>query len=183
MIYVVFIKDSGCIIKPHAMSTQSMNCKYIGYSRTFLYLPEAIINFIKKTFFKHNIMIAVNFKKTKLNILDLLLIITVLFSISGFILAKAEKTGLNKVIEGQENIAIEVLLPDVYLQEITDLFKIGEKYAITIRNRPYTKLKIIKAESKPKQLVIPSLSGTYKTINDPTKPNIRDYFVTLSDTA
>ena len=124
-----------------------------------------------------------NSKKIKLNLLDLLLIISILFSISGFILAKAEKTGLNKVIEGQENIAIEVLLPDVYLQEITDLFKIGEKSAITIRNRPYTKLKIIKTESKPKQLVIPSLSGTYKTINDPTKPNIRDCFITLSDTA
>lgn len=124
-----------------------------------------------------------NSKNTKLNILDLLLILTVLFSISGFILAKAEKTGLNKVIEGQENIAIEVLLPDIYLQEMTDFFKIGEKSAITIRNRPYTKLKIIKAESKPKQLVIPNLSGTYKTINDPTKPNIRDYFVTLSDIA
>ena len=128
-------------------------------------------------------MIAVSSKKTKLNVLDLLLIITVLFSISGFILAKAEKTGLNKVIEGQENIAIEVLLPDVYLQEITDLFKIGEKSAITIRNRPYTKLNIIKTDSRPKQLVIPSLSGSYKTINDPTRTNVKDYFVTLNDSA
>ncbi len=124
-----------------------------------------------------------NSKKRKLNFLDLLLIITVLFSISGFILAKAEKTGLNKVIEGQESIAIEILLPDVYLQEMTAFFKVGEKSAITIRNRPYTKLNIIKTDSKPKQLVIPSLSGTYKTINDPTKPNVRDYFVTLSDIA
>ena len=120
------------------------------------------------------------------NLLDLLLIISVLFSISGFILAKAEKTGLNNVIEGQENIAIEVLIPDVFLQDADDkknYFKVGDKSAITIRNRPYTKLTIIKAESKSKQLVIPSLSGSFKTINDPTRPNIKDYFVTLSDTA
>ena len=124
-----------------------------------------------------------NSKKTKLNLLDLLLIISILFSISGFILAKAEKTGLNKVIEGQESIAIEVLLPDVYLQEMTDFFKVGEKSAITIRNRPYTKLNILKTDSRPKQLVIPSLSGSYKTINDPTRTNVKDYFVTLSDSA
>src|SRR5438045_856809 len=96
-----------------------------------------------------------------LNFIDLLLIFTILFSITGYLLAKAEKTQLNKIIEGKENIAIEVLVPDVFSQN-TDLFMIGDASAITIRNRPYTKLKIIKTESNPKQIVIPvSLSPLY----------------------
>lgn len=119
----------------------------------------------------------------KLNFLDLLIICTILFSITGYLLAKAEKTQLNKIIEGKESIAIEVLIPDVF-SESTDLFMIGDKSAITIRNRPYTKLKIIKTELAPKQAIIPVPSGSlYKIIPDPTKLNIKDYIVTLTDEA
>ena len=119
----------------------------------------------------------------KLNFLDLLVILTILFSITGYLLAKAEKTQLNKIIEGKENIAIEVLIPDVFSENI-DLFMIDDKSAITIRNRPYTKLKIIKTESTPKQVIIPALSNSsYKIISDPTKSNVKDYTVTLTDEA
>ena len=118
-----------------------------------------------------------------LNFLDLLVIFTMLFSITGYLLAKAEKTQLNKIIEGKENIAIEVLIPDVFSAN-TDLFMVNDKSAITIRNRPYTKLKIIKTELNTKQIIIPTLSNSsYKIISDPTKPNVKDYTVTLTDEA
>ena len=119
----------------------------------------------------------------KLNFLDLLVIFTILFSITGYLLAKAEKTPLNKIIEGKEDIAIEVLIPDVF-SENTNLFMIDDKSAITIRNRPYTKLKIIKTESNPKQVIIPTLSSSsYKIIPDPTRSNVKDYTVTITDQA
>lgn len=124
-----------------------------------------------------------NRKIIKLNLIDLLLLITIFFCISGYILAKAEKTSLNKVIEGKEKIAIELLIPDVFSQNESILFRKGDKSAITIRNRPYTKLNIIKVESKPKTITIPTLNGSYKTIEDPSRKNITDYYVTLSDTA
>ena len=118
----------------------------------------------------------------KINLIDLSLLLTILLSISGFILAKAEKVQLNKAFEGQENISIEVLIPDVYSKE-NNYFKTGDKCGITIRNRPYTKLLVTMVESKPKQVLIPSFNGSYKTINDPTKVEIKDYFVTLTDLA
>ncbi len=124
--------------------------------------------------------------KSNFNILDSLLILSILLCISGYLLARAEKTGLNNVIEGRENIAIEVFIPDVYSDDLdknNGFFKPGEKAAITIRNRPYTQLSIIKIDSRPKQIVLPNLSGSHKIINDPTKQFIQDYFVTLSDTA
>ena len=119
----------------------------------------------------------------KLNFLDLFVIFTILFSITGYLLARAEKTQLNKIIEGKENIAIEVLLSDVF-SGTADLFIVGDKSAITIRNRPYTKLKIIKTNSEPKHVIIPTLSGPlYKIISDPTRLNVKDYIVTLTDEA
>ena len=122
----------------------------------------------------------------KINLFDALTLLTIIFSISGYLFAKAEKTGLNKVIEGKEKIAIELLVPDVNAGNAdfkNDLFKIGGKTAITIRNRPYTKLEIIKSESKPKLLIIPDFHGSFKTPLDPTRTNIKDYTVTLTDEA
>lgn len=124
--------------------------------------------------------------KNKISVFDILLIITVLFSTTGLLFARAEKTGLNKVIEGKENIAIEILIPDVNsgsLDNKNEIFKVGEKAAITIRNRPYTKLDIIQSESKPKLLIVPDFHGSFKTPLDPTRTNTKDYTVTLTDTA
>lgn len=122
--------------------------------------------------------------KTNLNLLDFLLLLTIVFSTTGFILARAEKTPLNQIIKDKEEIAIELLIPDVFSTSPKEtFFKAGEKTAITIRNRPYTKLSITKSESKPKMTVISSPNGAFKTIEDPTKTNFKDYFVTISDTA
>lgn len=123
-----------------------------------------------------------NIQRHKLNLIDFLFLLTIIFSVTGFIIAKAEKSPLNKIIEGKEKIAIEVLIPDVF-SSTSDYFKVDEKSAITIRNRPYTKLSIIKAESKPKLAIIPNGPGAYKTLTDPTKANVKDYIVTLSDVA
>ena len=122
----------------------------------------------------------------KINLLDLFLLATIIFSFTGYIYAKAEKTSLNKIIEGKENIAIELLIPDVYSSTNTptnNFFKVGDKAAITIRNRPYTKLTIIKSEVKPKQITIPDLHSSSRTIDDLSRTSIKDYIVTLSDIA
>lgn len=124
----------------------------------------------------------INKEKYKINFLDLLVLITLGLSICGYVFAKSDQTPLNKIIEGKETIAIEVLIPDVF-SETNDYFKAGDKSAITIRNRPYTKLNIIKAESKPKLAIIPNGPGAFKTVTDPIKPNVKDYFVTLTDLA
>lgn len=118
----------------------------------------------------------------KPNLLDLLIVLSLILSISGYICARAEKIPLNKIIQGKENIAIEVLIPDVF-SRLSNIFESAQESAITIRNRPYTKLKIIQTESKPKLIVVPTLSGSYKTINDPTRTSVKDYLITLSDIA
>ena len=120
-------------------------------------------------------------KNFSLNSLDIIILLTIILSITGYAYSKSNKIPLNKIIEKKESIVIEVLIGDVFNE--TNIFKVGDKTAITIRNRPYKNLRIIKTESKPKLLVIPTLQGNFKTINDPTKTSFKDYYVTLTDTA
>lgn len=120
--------------------------------------------------------------KEKINALDFLLMVSIIFSLTGYLLAKGENHPLNKVIQDKEKIAIEILLPEVYSDK-DSFFKIGEKAAITIRNRPYTKLSIINSKERTKQTLLPQPAGNYKIINDPTKENFKDYILTLSDIA
>ena len=118
----------------------------------------------------------------KINLLDFIFIIAIMFSVSGYLLARAEKTQLNKVIKGKEQIAIQVYIPDV-VSGGNNFFKINEKSAITIRNRPYTKLNIIDVNVEPKQIIIPSVPSSFKIVDDPTKSLIKSYIITLSDQA
>lgn len=118
--------------------------------------------------------------KTKLNFLDIFFLITIFLSIIG-VFAKEDISPLNKLIEKKERIEIVVFIQDVHNNN--NLFKIGDEAGITIRNRPYTKLQISNVQSKEKTITIPTLQGTFKVIDDPTKTHLKDYYVTLQDTA
>ncbi|MEZ4490225.1 MAG: hypothetical protein R3F51_21825 [Cyanobacteriota/Melainabacteria group bacterium] len=52
----------------------------------------------------------------------------------GFGLAKAGYAGVDQVIEGTHKVDISVYL--IGLKTLDEIFKVGEKSAITIRNRP-----------------------------------------------
>lgn len=120
--------------------------------------------------------------KTKINFIDLFILLTIIFSTTGFIIAKAEKSPINKIIEGKEKVAIEVLIHDIRASK-ENLFKVGSKTAITVRNKPCTKLEIIKIEERPKLAIAYDRTGTYKPIPDPNKFDFQDFIVTISDTA
>lgn len=121
-------------------------------------------------------------KKPKLNILDLGIILTIVFSVTGFMLAKAEKTSLDNVINGKEKIFIEVQVTDVPIRS-EDYLKVGESSAITIRNRPYTKLKIYDLKKRHKKRIITKADGSFNVVDDPLRQGFYDLFITLEDTA
>lgn len=121
-------------------------------------------------------------KTKKRNLFDILILLSILFSFSGYSLAQNNKTPLNKIIKGKEDIGITVYIPEVNHPE-TNLLKPGESTGITIRNRPYEKLKILDVRMNDKLLVLPDNSGSPRIIKDPLRKHIKDYFVTLSDHA
>lgn len=118
----------------------------------------------------------------KFNLIDFLILLTILLSFTGCCINKLGKGNLNKVIQDKETIAIDVLLQEVYTTA-KNLISAGEKTSITIRNRPHASLDIIATKALPKTFVLALPNGSPKTINDPTKNNVADYIITLKDFA
>ncbi len=87
----------------------------------------------------------------QLNIIDSSILAVTLFCLMGFLTARSGHAGVNKVIEGHPKVAIEVYISGMKTRD-TDIFKVGDKSAITIRNQPIDPPLIITAvKSTPKE--------------------------------
>lgn len=73
--------------------------------------------------------------KKRINAFDAAVLVVILLSLLGFGLAKAGHAGVNKVIEGTPDVAIDVFITGLKTKD-TELFKVGEPSSITIRNVP-----------------------------------------------
>lgn len=121
-------------------------------------------------------------KARKINLLNIFIIVTVVLCIIGTLLAINNKTPLNKVIKGKENIAIEVFIQDTLTKE-SNVFKIGDETSLIIRNQPLKKLELIKLEEREKPFISFDRTGTYKITPDTAINNYLDYIITLTSEA
>src|SRR5262249_27230785 len=105
-------------------------------------------------------------------------------SIAGFGLARAGHAGVNKVIKGQARVAIDVYISGLKTKD-TDIFKPGEKSAITIRNQPVQPpLTITKVDHWQKLAAFLSPDGKKAVaLPDPANAIMHDFQVTLTDEA
>ena len=82
-----------------------------------------------------------------LNIIDLLIIlIFALGLLCVFIVKKGHFSASGKMIQESTPIEIDALLVEKVMTGNSEVFKAGEKTFITLRNVPYTKLDIVKAQ-------------------------------------
>jgi len=102
----------------------------------------------------------------------------------GFLTARSGHAGVNKIIEGTHKVAIEVYISSLKTRDV-DLFKVGEKSAITIRNQPVEPpMTIVAVKSLPKEIAFLSNDGKKTVVlPDAANPTARDFYVTLSDEA
>lgn len=120
----------------------------------------------------------------RLNPLDLSLLLLVLVSFLGIILAKAGYAGVDKAIEGSGKVNIDVYLAGFKTKD-PELFKVGDKTALTIRNQPVEPPMTIKAvKHSPKQIAFLAADGK-KAISfpDPSQPLAHDFVITVTDDA
>lgn len=120
----------------------------------------------------------------KLNPLDLSVLAILFTALVGFGLAKAGYAGVDQVIEGTHKVDIDVYLIGVKTLD-PDIFKVGEKSAITIRNRPvHPPMTIVKVNHWPHKasFLKPDASGVL-AFPDPAVPHAHDYIVTVQDEA
>jgi hypothetical protein len=119
----------------------------------------------------------------RLNGFDLACLIVVLLCVAGFGLAKAGHAGVNQVITGTHKVDIDVYFTGVKTKDL-NLFKVGDKASMTIRNVPVQPpMEIIAATHQPKQVAFLGTGGKVVNFADPTAPLANDFNVTVRDTA
>ena len=122
----------------------------------------------------------------KLKPFDYLIIAIIIFAIIvGFLTFKGKRATSSNQIEASVNVMLEVYLRGVTSTDSEPLFKEGDETFITIRNVPYTKLKIKEVKFDKKKTLIPSINPKkpYLVVNDETAPNQYDYIVKVVDDA
>lgn len=126
-----------------------------------------------------------NFLK-KLRPFDYLIILIVIFGlIIGTMTFLGKRSTSSNQIETTTNIEMEVYLKGVTVTSNEALFKPNDETFITIRNVPYTKLKIKDVKFNKRKIMLPALNSKkpYIVVNDESMPNQYDYLVKVVDEA
>lgn len=122
----------------------------------------------------------------KLKPFDYIIIIAIIAVIAVGALVIAGKNKFSKSpVEATKKIAFQVMLRSVSITDTKVPFKIGEESFITIRNVPYTKLRIIDVVYQPKKTVLPinNPQQPFAVIDDYSAPFQYDFVITLIDEA
>ncbi len=120
----------------------------------------------------------------RFNIIDTGLMVLVMLCLLGYFTARSGHAGVNNVIESSHNVAIDVYISGMKTLD-TNIFKIGDKAAITIRNQPVEPpMTIIGVKSNPKEATFLSLDGKKAiALPDPANSVAHDFYITLADQA
>ena len=122
-------------------------------------------------------------KKLKLTdyiIIGVILVLVVIGTLAVF----KKKNFANLPIEKETKINFEVFFRGITISDNVAPFKAGEDAFITIRNVPYTKLKIVAMDGRPRMAILPANNKEgYILTQDVSMPNMYDLIVKLEDTA
>lgn len=120
----------------------------------------------------------------KMNPVDLSATAIALVAVLGFGLARAGHAGVDKVIQGTQKVHIDVFITGLKTRDL-DLFKVGDKSSITIRNQPVQPpMTIAKVDHWQRQVTFLSLDGKkVLSFPDPANAIAHDFLITVEDTA
>ena len=122
----------------------------------------------------------------KIKPFDYLIIALILIGlVVGYFTIKGKRATSSNQIEATVNVELEVYLRGVATTSDEPLFKKDDETFITIRNVPYTKLKIKEVKYDKRKTIVPTINPKkpYVLINDDTAPYQYDYLVKVVDSA
>ena len=120
----------------------------------------------------------------KLRPFDIVVIVLVTIAILVFGITMAGKRATSsKQIMAEGKVDIEVYFRGVIVTSKNSPFKEGDETFITIRNVPYTKLKIKNVSYERKKAIVSSNTSKYQIVEDVTSPFNYDFLVTVEDKA
>ena len=122
-----------------------------------------------------------NLKKTDwIMIISACLIIVVIIAVYFGYNKKIYKTP----VLAEKYIQFSVFFRGITITDTVSPFKVKENAFITIRNVPYTKLKIVAMDGRPRMAILPANNKEgYVITQDVSVPNLFDFIVKLEDTA
>lgn len=122
----------------------------------------------------------------KLRLFDYIIIFAVIaiFIVSVLVCLGKHKFSKSPV-EAIQKVAFQVMLRSVSITDSQMPFKVGDESFITIRNVPYTKLRIIDVAFQPKKTIVPvnSIKEPFVVVDDYSLPYQYDFVVSLIDDA
>ena len=119
----------------------------------------------------------------KLRLVDYIIILAVIILIAvGALFVFKKKNFSNLPIEKETKIQFDVFFRGITLSTPEMPFVAGDDTFITIRNVPYTKLKIVDAEAQERMTYLLTPKGP-QVVPDVSMPNLVDCIVKLEDTA
>ncbi|MBR1977840.1 DUF4330 domain-containing protein [bacterium] len=122
----------------------------------------------------------------KLRPLDMAIIAIVIIGLFiGALTVFGKRQTADKQIEANVRVEISVFFRGVTLTSSNSPFVVGEETFITIRNVPYTKLKIVSVSNDRKKTVVPTMSPKqqFVVVDDVSAPFQFDFVVTVVDDA
>lgn len=121
----------------------------------------------------------------KIKPLDFIILIFCIIALCvGFYTYKGFRQTADKQIEATSKINFKVYMRGITFSGEEIPIKEGEKTFISIRNVPYSDLKVIAVNADKRKIVIPTLSGQKViTVTDSSQPDLYDVVVTLTDNA
>lgn len=122
----------------------------------------------------------------KIQVIDLFIILAVIAALLvGFFTYKHLRQTADKQIESTSKIQFQVFLRGVTITSGENPIKPGEETFISIRNVPYTNLKIVDSGMQPKKVIVstPGLKEPLTVVNDFSQMYMYDIAVTVEDTA
>jgi Domain of unknown function (DUF4330) len=121
-------------------------------------------------------------RKRTLNPFDAGIIVVILLAGCGFLAARSSHAGVNNVIQQKGAVCIDVMFTGVKTLD-PNIFKVGDKSAITVRNQPVDPpMTITRVLHWPKQVSFLSPDGKKAVaMPDPANPTAHDFLVTVQE--
>ena len=119
--------------------------------------------------------------KRLLNRLDWAVLVVILASGLGFLLARAGYAGVDKVIQGKDKVYVDIFISGLKTKDV-NLFQVNELSAITIRNQPVEPPLIITNVEHNQKLTSFLTPDGKKVVAfpDPANPLAHDFVLTVA---
>lgn len=127
-----------------------------------------------------------NFLGEKVRIVDIIIVLGIIAAlVVGFFTYKHFRQTGDKQIEKTAKIAFQVFLRGVTITGGVNPIKVGDETFISIRNVPYTNLKVVDSKIDTKKIVMPNPAGKppFTLVEDFSQVFMYDILVTVTDTA